>query len=107
PPSGVNALEVTLQAQAATGSSAVGPIRWDLGNGAFAEGPDVSASYAPGRYWATAAAVDQNGLPATDKVEIAVLRDDQVPPSCAATVDPTFANGADGGRATVDWIAWR
>lgn len=109
PPSGVNALDITLQAQVDAGSSPVGPIRWDLGNGAFAEGERADASYAPGRYWATAAAVDQNGLPATDKVEVAVARDDRVPPSCAATVDPPFAStaGADGGRATVDWIAWR
>jgi len=109
PPSGVNALDVALQAEVDGGSSAAGPIRWDLGNGAFAEGPDAGASYGPGRYWATASAVDQNGLPATDKVEIAVAQDDRVPPFCAATVDPTFVNasGADGGRASVDWIAWR
>src|SRR6185295_9444684 len=109
PPTAVNALDVALQAQVATGSSAAGPIRWDLGNGAFAEGEDAGASYGPGRYWATASAVDQNGLPATDKVEIAVSRDGAVPPLCAATVDPTFANAssADGGRASVEWIAWR
>jgi hypothetical protein len=109
PQTGVNALDVALQAQSEDGLVPTGPIRWDLGNGAYAEGGDAGASYLPGRYWATASTVDSNGLPATDKVEIAVARDGRVPPLCAATVDPTVVNaaGADGGRATVDWIAWR
>ncbi|HEY8206292.1 MAG TPA: putative Ig domain-containing protein [Myxococcaceae bacterium] len=109
PPSGMNSLNVVLDAQSTDGSAATGPIRWDLGNGASAQGPSAGATYGPGRYWATATTVDPNGLMAMDKVEIAVAGDDRVPPLCAASADPpvAFATPANGGQVNVDWIAWR
>ena len=104
---GDESLETALHTIVTSGDSPAGTVHWDLGNGAFETGASVIGSYRPGRTWATAMVVDDDGLPATDKVEIAVTRSGKVPPFCVAAVDPPVAVIPAAGRAQVDWIGWR
>ncbi|HVE86679.1 MAG TPA: hypothetical protein VND93_27665, partial [Myxococcales bacterium] len=97
-------LDVALVAAVQNGSSQAVAAQWSLGNGSGADGASANATYLPGRYWATASAVDSNGLPATDKVEIAVSRDDKVPPHCLAAADPVVAFIGSGTSVKVDWV---
>jgi hypothetical protein len=85
---GTGSLAVNFSCDCQQGTAPIASYVWSLGDGTTASSATAADTYAPGRYHVTLTVVDADGVPAWDKVEIAVSQGSRQPPECLASADP-------------------